>query len=343
MKVFVLFASLFLFSIANAEIEADTVSLKWVQSISIDTSKKIQGTKIGGLSGLVFKDSELFAISDDRGRFGDPRIINFKLTNIQTKTGSTQFEVVPQRAISLFKKKKGMKILDLEALAPYKDGWLISSEGDWNTKPKLDPEILLVEKKEIVQKIQLPNEYFPKFEGKQTAGLYNNKAFEGMFFDSGDQRLYLVSESGLFQDKEGDTVYHILEYTNKNGKFILDKKSKIDFTNLVQGSSLYNGASEFIKIGEGKFLLLNRAVMPALSLQYSNTIWLIKRKTEKDKWEIKGKYELNNGSESEELNQNYEGMTVFDLKGKRYLVLVSDDNFNKFEKTVFSFFELEVK
>lgn len=317
------------------------LTLKPVQSIIIDTSKKFQGTKLGGFSGLSLQGQQLYTITDDRGRFGEPRIYRYEIS--ETKSKNAPFELKLQEKISLLKKTKNLPVYDLEGLAGYDGGWLVSSEGDLNSKPKIAPEILFVKNKSIQQKIELPSEFMPEFEGKQISGLYNNKAFEGLFYDEPNRHLYLLSESGLVQNKDGDQVFYILEFAKTDGKFTFKKKSKLDFSQLIGPNFIYNGASDLVKVTENTFLLLSRSVQAALSLQYTNTVWLIKRKSESDSWEVKGKYTLNPDGENDDLNQNYEGLVVYESNGKKYLIMVSDDNFNKFEKTVFSFFELEVK
>tara|TARA_B110001454_G_scaffold219179_1_gene250880 strand:+ start:172307 stop:173344 length:1038 start_codon:yes stop_codon:yes gene_type:complete len=315
--------------------------LRPTQSIVIDTSKKFQNTKLGGFSGLYLKGNQLFAVTDDRGRFGEPRLYRFDIS--ETKTKSALFELKLQEKISLIKKTKKLPVYDLEAVSGYGGGWLVSSEGDLNAKPKIAPEIMFVKNKVIQNKLELPSEFLPKFEGKQIAGFYNNKAFEGLYFDEPKKRLYLVSESGLVQNKDGDQVFYILEFAENGGKFVFQKKSRLDFTELIGPNFVYNGASDFVKVADNTFLLLSRSVQAALSLQYTNIVWLIKRKSENDPWEVKGKYILNPDGDSDDLNQNYEGLVIYESDGKKYLIMVSDDNFNKFEKTVFSFFELEVK
>jgi hypothetical protein len=331
------------FALRSISLASDQLSLKPVQSVVIDTKKKFQGTKLGGFSGLTIKGNDFYVISDDRGRFGDPRIYRFALSNKNSKPESVQFQLEPKETIFLFKKSKRLRIYDLEALAPFSGGWLVSSEGDWNSKPRVAPEIMLVQNKTIQQKIQIPDEFLPKFNGKQTAGVYNNKAFEGLYYDEPNQRLFLLSESGLVQRKEGDLVYYLLEYSNKGGNFNYQKQSRLDFTEKLDSTNVYNGASELVKVSDNTFLLLTRSVQVALSLQYSNVVWLIKRRSENDPWEIKDKVVINPENDNENLNQNFEGLSIFEFNGIKYLVMVSDNNFNSFEKTVFSFFELEVK
>ncbi|MBL7558065.1 MAG: esterase-like activity of phytase family protein [Bdellovibrionaceae bacterium] len=319
----------------------DGLSMKPIQSVVIDTSKKFEGTKLGGFSGLSLQGQNLFVVTDDRGRFGPPRLYRYE---IKTKTSKTEpFELKLAEKISLFKKTKKIPVYDLEGLASIGDSWLLSSEGDLNAKPKINPEVLIIKSQTVQQRIKLPSEFTPKYKGKQTAGLYNNKAFEGVYYDESNRRLYLVSESGLVQNKDGDQVFYILEYKHANGKFEFVKSSKMDFKELLGPNFVYNGISDLVKVADNSFIILSRSVQISLSLQYTNIAWLVKRKSENDSWEVKGKYLLNPDGDKEELNQNYEGLAVFDLAGTKYLIMVSDDNFNSFEKTVFSFFELEVK
>ena len=52
----------------------DGLSMTPIQSIVVDTSKKFEGTKLGGFSGLTLQGQNLFVVTDDRGRFGPPQI-----------------------------------------------------------------------------------------------------------------------------------------------------------------------------------------------------------------------------------------------------------------------------
>ncbi len=319
----------------------DGLSMTPIQSIVVDTSKKFEGTKLGGFSGLTLQGQNLFVVTDDRGRFGPPRLYRYE---IHTKNSKTEpFELKLAETISIFKKSKKLPVFDLEGLALIGDSWLLSSEGDLNAKPKISPDVFVVKGQTVQQRIKLPPEFTPKFKGKQTAGLYNNKAFEGVYYDEPNKRLYLVSESGLVQNKDGDQVFYILEYKYVNGKFEFAKSSKMDLKELLGPNFVYNGISDIVKVADNSFIVLSRSVQMSLSLQYTNIAWLIKRKSENDSWEVKGKYLLNPDGDKEELNQNYEGLAIYELAGTKYLIMVSDDNFNSFEKTVFSFFELEVK
>ncbi len=331
----------------------DVLSLNYVQSLVIDTKKKFKGTKVGGLSGLVIDGSSFYTITDDRGRYGEPRIYRFDLLQRPGNSGHPIFETILSEKISLFKRDKKLKVVDFEALAPFKNGWLVSSEGDLNAKPVAPPEVFFIKDKEIKKSVKIPDEFLPKFKGKQVSGLYNNKAFEGMSYDEVTQQLWLLSESGLSQKQDGDSVFYFLEYKLIADDFVLNKTTKFDFTKKLNSSNLYNGASELLRLTENSFLILTRSVEAALSLQYSNIAWLIKRKSPADEWEVKNKFRISGKADENEigkqfpvidvLNQNYEGMAMLVANGKKYLVVVSDDNFNSFEKTVFSFFELEVK
>lgn len=319
----------------------DGLAMKHVQSIVIDTSKKFEGTKLGGFSGLSLQGQNLFVVTDDRGRFGPPRLYRYE---IKTKASKAEpFELKLVEKISIFRKTKKLPVYDIEGLALVNNSWLLSSEGDLNAKPKIDPDVFVVKDQTIQQRLKLPKEFTPRFNGKQTAGLYNNKAFEGVYYDESSKRLYLVSESGLVQNKDGDQIFYILEYKYLNGKFLFAKTSKMDFKELLGPNFVYNGISDIVKVADNTFIVLSRSVQMSLSLHYTNIAWLIKRKSENDPWDVKGKYLLNPDGDRDELNQNYEGLAVYDLAGAKYLIMVSDDNFNSFEKTVFSFFELEVK
>lgn len=324
----------------------DAISFKFVQSVVIDTKTKFEKTKLGGFSGLVIKDGHFYVITDDRGRYGEPRIYRFAVEAKFQKNEEPQFVLTLEEKISIFKKNKKMKIFDFEAFAPLGKGWILSTEGDWSSKPKELPDVFFVKENKIKEKLELPVEFKTVFKGKQTSGLYNNKAFEGIFLDSSAGQLFLLSESGLSQNNDGDSIFYLLEYEIQKEKFSYLRTSRMDFNKHLESANLYNGATDLIKVSENSFLVLTRSVQTALTLQYSNALWLVSRKTVESPWEIKSKFQISGDKDAttpDELNQNYEGMAMWEHNGKKYLVLVSDDNFNSFEKTVFSFFEVEIK
>ncbi len=348
---FILFSALFGYlSSANA---IESFSLKFVQSVVIDTKVKFEKTKLGGFSGLVIKGNDFYVITDDRGRYGEPRIYKFAVTSKSSKDGSTEFSLALKEKILLLKKTKKMKIYDFEAFVPFRDGWIVSTEGDWSSKPKELADVFFILGQNVKQTIPIPEEFKPQFQGKQISGLYNNKAFEGMCIDQATQHLYLLSESGLSQKSDGDSIFYLIDYKIDGEKFSQSKTWRLDFKKHLEVGNLYNGATDLIKLSDDSFLILTRSVQAALSLQYSNLVWLIQRKAGASEWEVKSRFQISGTTDlnaiekglpvTEELNQNYEGMAVWEQGGKKYLVLVSDDNFNSFEKSVFSFFELEVK
>lgn len=345
------------------------LKLTYHQSIVIDSKPKFQGTTFGGFSGLSIKGNDFYVITDDRGRYGNPRIYKFKLSYSFSENKKINFKLKPVEVINLFKKNKKMGIFDFEALAFLDDGWLVSSEGDWNSRPRVTPSVFWIKNGDIKKRVALPNAFIPKFKGKQSSGLYNNKGFEGIYFDDKTRELYLLSESGLLQKEDGDSIFYLLEYKYDGNKFKLDLESQLSFYKNVGSNYLYNGATDLIKLSENRFLILTRSIQTALTLSYANTVWMVSRKYSGASWEVEDRFQVNgdesgqtaeidaqnsaqkntqtniqiNSITSDELNQNYEGMSILDIEGKKYLVMVSDNNFHSYEKTVFSFFELEVK
>ncbi|MGE5086076.1 MAG: esterase-like activity of phytase family protein, partial [Bacillota bacterium] len=58
---------------------AQALRLHYYGETAIATGTKFNGTIIGGISGIIWHQGHLIGLSDDRGRFGEPRFYEFDL------------------------------------------------------------------------------------------------------------------------------------------------------------------------------------------------------------------------------------------------------------------------
>lgn len=315
---------------------ADKFELEFKQTLSLAHKEKFKQTRIGGLSGLFYKDSKIYAVSDDRGRFGPARIYQFLL-----ERKNNEFSVKAEDVILLNpqKKSKDYVLLDLEGLAFWQNQWVLTSEGDLNKKPRVVPEILSFDGGRLRRNfVSIPSEFLPNASGILNHGLKNNMAFEGLTIDSAKKKLYLLSESDLIQDRNSqqNVSSYLLSYDLESKNF--QQKRKIYFETGMQ-LFLYFGASEITYWKDNKFFILTRGVSFSSGGKFDCAIWLLDL-DESEEEILKPKLILD--LKSAKLVQNYEGMTLFkDLAGSEFLVVVSDDNFDKAESTEFIFFKVK--
>lgn len=228
------------------------------------TTEKIQNTRLGGLSGITFRDDKVFFVSDDRGQVNEPRFYEFQIKkdkNIwKLEDGKVHFVGLPP-------KSSRHEILDLEAMASLPNGnFLISSEGDNNKKPRVPPRIFEVALDgRWIRDIPLPARAIPEATGQQRMGIGNNFGFEAMTVADQAQNLYFISERPLIQDvdvKDTFNQYRFYQMKQQHDQYEMASEK------LVQGPSpsteagiaLVQGFSEMVSVGEQKFLLLDRTL-----------------------------------------------------------------------------------
>lgn len=332
MKAVVCFVLLLLAVTVNAEKVEVEFKQKWI----VPHKEKFQQTRIGGLSGLFYKDDKIYAISDDRGRFGPARIYEFLLERKNNEFTLNAKDVI---YLNAQKKSKDYVLLDLEGLVFWNNQWVISSEGDLGKKPRILPEILSLSKGKLARNfINLPSDFLPTESSILNHGLKNNMAFEGLTLNPGTNQIYLLSESNLLQDKNTNenVSSYLLSYDLSSKKLI--QQRKVYFETGMQ-LFLYFGASEITYWKENKFFILTRGVSFGSDAKFDCALWVLDLDESADEI-LKPKmiYDF----KTAKLVQNYEGMTLFkDALGGEYLVVVSDDNFDKSEVTEFIFFKVK--
>ena len=86
---------------ASQALGTPELKIQWIDRYILSSKMKWKNTVIGGLSGLFYKDSSLFAVSDDRGRYGPPRMyqFDFEIKNGQSLNVSPRevFELAPRK------------------------------------------------------------------------------------------------------------------------------------------------------------------------------------------------------------------------------------------------------
>lgn len=311
---------------------------------------KFEKTTVGGLSGIVWDqtESKLYAICDDRGNIDEPRFFQFSFkmpAKVSDKTPFT-FEVNLEKVIYLkvnptelshTKKRVGTEkfslVLDMEGIskAPWGD-FLVTSEGDANHKPRVMPQFFSVKPDGTIMKdFEVPKDYLPEKSGKQKKGIQNNKAFEGLAANPNGKEWILAIEENLVQDKEGTA--RLLQYTMPDA-FVLKPGKEWKYP-LSEDA----GISEITYLSETKLLVMERGFV--LGPKGAKTLLkFFEFDLTKDNQKTLV-FDLLTDQKVVPF-ENFEGMTIGPKfpDGKRSLIVVSDDNFMRHQETKFLVFKL---
>ncbi len=177
---------------------AAELGLRLLAETTLPGDLKVDGTLVGGLSGLAYDPGcDLFyAISDDRGRFGPPR---FYTLSLGFDGATVKVEVLASTALKgadgeVFDRGD----LDPEALALHPAGSLfVGSEGvPHRGIPPLVGRFSLDGR--ILEEVPLPSHYLPDDNGGR--GVRDNLGFEGVALTPAGDRLVVAAENALLQD-----------------------------------------------------------------------------------------------------------------------------------------------
>lgn len=322
------------------------VTFEYLGEAVLPGSLEVEGTLVGGLSGLYWKDGRIWMVSDDRGKFGDPRVY----------TGTLEFAAgVPKIAVTGVTRfgfsseaRKAIPVIDAEALVPWGASWIVSSEGDGNRKPRLGPSFLVFDETfRYLRELPMPVEFVPEKTGRQKKGVHNNFAFEGVALSPDGSRLWAVPERPLVQDvkDESETApLRMVRLSLPEGKvvdrwdYFLEPRSNTDV-----GIEVIRGVSDLLAVDAEKIWVLERGLRFAgvNGLVGTGAIYAVEtgvagglRKTLLLDVEAESK-----SRRKDKFLRNPEalawGPTLPD--GRRVLILMSDNNLSKKEDTEFLF------
>lgn len=344
------------------------MKLSYVGETSIPHGTQLQKTTIGGLSGMSYADGILYAVSDDKGRFGEPRFYEFALTIKGSKVELKPLKLHFIKGLPEKLEKNGG--LDLEGLFRLQDGdLLLSSEGNSDSKPRILPRIFRVSKEgQWKDDLPLDDKYLPEKTGQQKNGTQGNLAFESLTGIDGGRVVFAATEKALIQDIKADEEHlgdlvRVIKYerTGEHFKAIKEMAYQIDaYSKTDKGQEFFRGVSEMLAVSEEKMIVLERGVRiqgngwttpAALYLadfsQAADVSGISSLSKNKIKTATKTKLldleaDLKDRPAGKGL-QNYEalawGPTLLD--GRRTLLVMSDNNFSKKEVTELLVFAVE--
>ncbi|WP_374075374.1 esterase-like activity of phytase family protein [Bdellovibrio bacteriovorus] len=350
--------------------QAFALRLEYVGETSIATGTKFNKATIGGLSGIVWSENTLFALSDDKGRAGEPRFFEFDLKIDKKTVALTPKSVnfitgLPAQG----EKPAGM---DPEGLVRLPSGdFLISSEGNNDAKPREMPRIFRVSSAGAWKSdFPIPDKFLPETTGQQKKGIQNNSAFEGLTSFADGKFVYTSTESALSQDyisgeeAQGDWI-RILKYEDKGQqgyKPVAEYAYRVDsFKDNQQGKEVFRGVSEILAISETKLIVLERGVRLFSKNVWAQTVALYLVDLSKGT-DVTALTKLSDGKftgvekvklidfetdltkeRGTKVIQNFEALT-FGPKladGRRSLLVMGDNNFSKKEITELIVFAVE--
>ena len=174
------------------------LDLRFLAETTLPGDLKVDGTVVGGLSGLAYDPGcDLFyAISDDRGQFGPPRFYALSI-GFDGATGAV--EVLSSTVLrGADGEVYDRGDLDSEALALHPGGSLfVCSEGvPHRGIPPLVGRFSLGGR--MLEEMPLPSHYLSDGDGGR--GVRDNLGFEGIAITPGGDRIVLAAENALLQD-----------------------------------------------------------------------------------------------------------------------------------------------
>lgn len=339
-------------------------SLKYEASGLIANDVIHQKTVVGGLSGITYRDNKIYAVSDDTGRVSEPR---FYVLNL--KINKTSLEIKPLETVVVDPKKKFLKkedFLDQEGMAQSHDGhFYISTEGRMNSIPRQAARIFKIQADgTILLELKIPEKFSPDILGEQKKGIQNNLGLEGLTTSEDGTRLYAMTEAPLFQDElipEGSVTRLLFWKPQESLAPLREYFYKLEpLSQTEQGVEVFKGPSEILEVSENKLLVLERGVRlsKALKRSYTASVYLVDFSKATEISSVKNlkmpdvvypektkllDFESNYAGLKNKVVENFEAMTWGPLQkdGKRTLIIASDNNFSKNEKTEFVLFSVQ--
>lgn len=354
-----LFALLFTSCKSSKTGATRNLQVRFLDDYVVPDDLEIEGSLVGGLSGIDYHDGNYFLVSDHPK---NPRFykadIKFYKENIDT--------IIFSEVIRLDRSNPALKNqhLDLEGIRynPEDDNFILSSEG--SIKNNQDPMIFSVSPKgDFLEAFNIPHNLKADSEKKPR----NNGTFEGLA-ESFDKKGYWVAmELPLKTDGPSPKLYPTkspvrITYFDKKTKqatrqfpYLLDPIKKIPWLYFA-----VNGVTDLVEYAPDKFLVLERSYSSGHG-QKGNTIriydvnaYLGTNTLDKNnmrvafynpaKKQLVYDFKWAKKYLSDEIIDNIEGITLGPSlpNGNKTLLLVSDNNFNSIEKQLNQFILLEI-
>lgn len=343
----------------------EVTGINFIGEAILPTGTNFENTQLGGLSGITYDSQNqlYYLISDDRSQKSPARFYTFKLNlNID----SFQNNDIKPVAVTTLKDKNGKTFsagtIDAEGIALTNNSSIfVSSEGD--TIAGINPFIkeFSLNSGQEISSLTIPDKYLPSQDKKR--GIRNNLAFESLTITPDKKHLFAATENALIQD--GDeakpnqgSLCRILQYnliTRKLEKEFLYPTERVKpFFNF--NGRFASGLSDLVALdNQGHFLSIERTFT---GLGFVNSLFKVYLENADDIKNVDSlqKADLNtikpinkelllNLGQLDIALDNTEGLTIGETlpNGQPSLILVSDNNFNKLQRTQFLAFQLKIE
>lgn len=344
-------------------------SLRLLGSVTLPAGLMVEGTRVGGLSGLDYDPAtqQWLLVSDDRSQHAPARVYTATLDlDAQGLHGVTftgmrvlrQADGLPYPGPWRYLWAGG-EVPDWEAVRwdPLAPGFWLAGEGD--RALGLPPTIVRMDPTGQWQ-AQLPT--LPGFDVHRlrSQGPRRNLAFEGLSFTPDGQSLWVGMEGPLAQDGPAPTpdegAWARFTRVDRLGKVLAQVAYPVDAipARPAHGRHADNGVSEILALDATRLLVLERAAVQPADGPMRNLIRLYLTDLSSGS-DVREQARLRAGELTPVAKQllldlttlgtrldNLEGMAWGPRlpNGNATLVMVSDDNFNASQVTLFLAFEV---
>lgn len=342
----------FISTLLSFRLHGEAATIEYLHSYVLNTATPFFNSRIGGLSGLAFKDGLYWAVSDDKGTYGELRVVGF---NVQLN--EKELSIIPIKTLFL-KDEKGnpflKKTLDLEGIVAQQDSFIISNEGLLDHKPRTMPSLIEFSASGLqIGQIKLPELFNPEKTGKQKTGVRSNGSFEGLSLSPSGQYLWALAEQPLLQDhkkwQQGDAgETRLLRFKKSKEGWQIDGEwiYPIDAVSVPSGGSvvLGQGCSEILAISDTELIVMERAAHTnGLQVNYDIKLYQtsVRVSAASKPQKTLSKALLFNFDTIKEKMADGKGLDNFEglawgpeVKGQKTLLVVSDDNFISAQRTL---------
>lgn len=350
--------TVFLFQLLSVSIFAQSVQLKFIDEYVLKDSLNYRESIIGGLSGIDKENDAYYMVVDDSK---EPRVFKAKIDFVCDSIQNIGFvDVVYLRNKSKFFRKT---FFDLESVFVVNDEIHLVSEGSVN-KFK-DPEVFSINNKgELIDRYAIPK----YFKIKYAKGPRHNAVFEASAKSVAGKGFWVAMEGVMKVDgeepslKEGFSPARVTLFDFKTKKAM--QQFAYPLGNLERpliGRFNVNGITALLEYKENHFFVVERSYQSDYGI-YGNKVKIYKvvlnSKTIntlnivsiKEKTGVAVQKELLFDFDdirdklTENSIDNVEGITFGPRlsNGNQSLIVVTDDNFQKFGKQLNQFIVLEI-
>ncbi|MDY6899818.1 MAG: esterase-like activity of phytase family protein [Cyanobacteriota bacterium] len=342
----------------------EVTGIYFIGEATLPTGTNFENTELGGLSGITYdaRNQVYYAISDDRSQKSAARFYTFKINLSEDSFQKSDIEAIK---VTTLKDKNGKTFpagnIDPEGIALNNSSIFVSSEGDVNKGINPFIKEFSIDSGQEISSLPIPQKFLPSQDKEQ--GIRNNLAFESLTITPDKKYLFTATENALIQD--GDkakpnqgSLCRIIKYnllTQKVEKeFLYPSKLVKPFFKL--NGRFSSGLTDLIALdNQGNFLSIERTFTGFGFVNSLFKVSLSKASDVKDIDSFKAvdiqtikpakKELLMSLGKLEVPLDNTEGLTIGATfpNGQPSLILVSDNNFNRLQRTQFLTFQLKIE